>query len=231
VSASAFFRSTCLIATAIASMMSAPADAQLGPIEPIIIANAKPGQALANIPDTKQDYVVPFEATIAADGSVKEVTITTPTGDEKVNQNVVRFVMEKRFLPAVDAAGLPAEAKLTGTVDFRSKSINKQLKISIKPPNTRKEVARVRKLTCKDFLWELDRLRGEGASADVSREIMPWVSLRIAMLDKKIPAEREPAILPKWPGVLADAEKVCRAAPAKLYINEVLIPLLEPALG
>lgn len=203
--------------------------AQLGPIEPIIIASTKSSEALADIPDTKNDYVVPFEATVAADGTVSDVVVTTPSGEAAVDATVVRFVKEKLFLPALDVAGNPMAGKVTGTVDFKSSTINKQLKANVKPPNTQNEVARVRKLTCKDFTWEIDRLRGDGKSTDLGREIMPWVSLRVYMLDRKIPVENEGKLMPKWPRVLDDAIKGCKAAPEKAYLADVLTPLLDEA--
>ncbi len=213
----------------LASVCGTRAQAQVGPIEPIIVTNAKPGKALAKIPDTKQDYTVPFEATVAVDGSVKAVTLPAPTGDEQVDASVVRFVSEKTFLPALDAAAQPVEATVQGTVDFKSKSINKQLKINVRPPNTQSEVARVRKLTCKDFTWEVARLRTQAGSTDLAREIMPWVSLRVYLVDRKMPLENESALLPKWPAVLAAAEEGCKAAPGKSYLNDVLTPLLDAA--
>ncbi len=216
---------------AYALLACAQAHAQVGPIEPIIVSNSKPGQALANIPDTKQDYLVPFEATVSADGAVTDVTLTTPTGDEKVDASIVRFVSEKIFLPALDAAAQPVEARVQGTVDFKSKSINKQLKINMKPPNTQNEVARVRKLTCKDFTWEIGRLRQQGGSTDLAREIMPWVSLRVYLVDRKIPLENESTIMPKWPAALATAETDCKTAPEKNYLKDVLTPLLDTATG
>jgi hypothetical protein len=134
---------------------------------------------------------------------------------------------EKQFLPALDANARPVEAQVLGSVEVRSKTRNKQLKANMKAPNTQNEVARVRKLTCQDFLWEINRLRGAGASPDLSREIMPWVSLRVYMLDRKIPQEAEPKYLQKWPKALAEAEQSCRAAPAKLYLKDVLMMTLD----
>jgi hypothetical protein len=217
------------ILAVLALLAGSGAGAQVGPIEPILIANAKPSEALAKIPDTSQDYLVRFEAVIGADGIVKEVVITTPTGNEKVDASVVRFLEEKRFLPALDASAQPVEARVPGTVEFRSKSMSKLLKLNLAPPDTRKEVARVRKLACKDFAWEADRLRREGGVEDLSRAIMPWVSLRVYLVDRKLPVESESTLMPKWPAALAQAEQACRAAPAKMYLDGVLAPLLDAA--
>jgi TonB family protein len=211
----------------VGTLIAARAPAQVGPIEPIIVTGGKPSRALADIPDLSADYVVPVEVTVGVDGSVIDVVVSTPSGDEKADKVAIAFMKEKRFLPALDANGKPVEAKAAGTVDIRSKSINKQLKANMKAPNTQNEVARVRKLKCSDFLWEIERLRNEGASTDVSREIMPWVSLRVYMLDKKLPKETEPKLLESWPRVLADAEKACKAAPEKMYLTEVLTPTLD----
>jgi TonB family protein len=210
-----------------ACFQSSPTLAQVGPIEPIIVTGGKPSKALADIPDLKDDYVVAVQVTVAADGSVSDVVVSPSSGDAGADAIAIRFMKEKKFLPALDANGQPAEAKAMGSVEVHSKSINKQLKANMKPPNSQNEVARVRKLSCKDFTWEVNRLRTDGASTDVSREIMPWVSLRVYMMDNGIPSEREPAYLEKWPKALKDAEKACDAAPEKPYFTGVLTPLLN----
>ena len=200
--------------------------AQVGPIEPIIIASSKPGKTLAEIPNMSEDFVVPVEVTVAADGSVQDVVVSPSSGNATADETAIKFMREKRFLPAIDEIGHPIEATALGNVEVKSKSRHKVLKANMKPPNSHNEVTRVRKMTCKDFLWEVDRLRGEGASTDVSREIMPWVSLRLYMADKKITPEAEPKYLAKWPQALGDAEKACTAAPATLYL-EALAPVLD----
>lgn len=204
-----------------------PAFAQIGPIEPVIISNSKPSKTLADIPELREDFVIQVEVTVAADGTVKDVVVSPSSGDEQADNTAIQFMKEKKFLPALDANAQPVEAKALGSVEVKSKTRNKQLKANMKPPNTQNEVARVRKLTCKDFLWEIDRLRGQGASPDLSREIMPWVSLRVYMLDKNIPKEAEPAYQQKWPKALAEAEHACKATPDKLYLKDVLMMTLD----
>jgi TonB family protein len=199
--------------------------AQVGPIDPVIITSKKPSKTLADIPNMREDFVVPVEVTVAADGSVQDVRVIT-SGDAVADETAIKFMKEKRFLPAIDAHGQAVEAKVLGNVEVKSKTRNKELKANMKAPNSQNEVARVRQLTCKDFLWEVDRLRGAGASPDVSREIMPWVSLRVYMADKKIAPDAEPKYLQTWPHALGEAQKACKAAPDKLYLD-VLAPVLD----
>jgi TonB family protein len=205
----------------------APALAQMGPIEPIIITGSKPGKALADIPDLKDDLMVSVQVTVAPDGTVSSVVVSPSSGNEAADVTAIRFMKEKKFLPALDANAQPVEAKVMGTVELQSKTINKQLKANMKAPNSQTEVARVRKLTCKDFTWEVSRLHTEGDIVDVSREFMPWVSLRVYMLDNGIASDREAAYLEKWPKVIKEAEKACAAAPEKSFLTGVLTPLLN----
>lgn len=211
----------CLIA-----LQATPTFAQLGPIEPVIVTSNKPSKALADIPNMREDYVIPVEVTVAADGSVKDVVVSPSSGDAAADATAIKFMKEKRFLPAIDAGGQPVEATALGSVEVNSKTRHKVLKANMKPPNSQSEVTRVRQLTCKDFLWEIDRLRGAGGSTDLSREIMPWVSLRVYMSDKAIPPDAEPTYLTKWPKSLGEAERACKASPAKLYLD-VLAPVLD----
>lgn len=206
-----------------------PALAQLGPIEPIITSSSKPSAALASIPNLSEDYVIPVEVIVGADGTVRNVVVSTSSGNEDADKTAVRFMMEKKFLPALDAGGNPVEGKAQGTVEVRSKTINKVLKANMKPGNTSNEVARVRKLSCKDFSWEIARLRDDAKSQTLHAEVMPWVSFRLYVVDKKVSKDVEDKLLGQWPNALVDAEKQCKAAPEKNFLSDVLLPLLDAA--
>jgi TonB family protein len=214
-------------AAAVLAFASAVASAQVGPIEPIILTSAKPSETLANIPELGGDFIIPVEVTVAPDGSVVNVVVTTSSGNEAADQTAIKFMKEKNFLPALDANAQPVEGKARGSVEVKSKTRMKQLKASMKPPNIPNEIERVRKLKCRDFLWEIDRLRRQGASTDLSREIMPWVSLRVYMLDKKLPKDAEAAYLERWPRALAEAEAACKSTPGRLYLDDTLVLILD----
>ncbi len=214
-------------AAAVLAFLSSVALAQVGPIEPIILTSAKPSETLANIPEFDGDFIIPVEVTVAPDGSVANVVVTTSSGNEAADQTAIKFMMEKKFLPALDTDAQPVEGKALGSVEVNSKTRMKQLKASMKPPNIPNEIERVRKLRCKDFLWEIDRLRRQGASTDLSREIMPWVSLRVYMLDKKLPKDAEAAYLERWPKALAEAEATCKSTPGRLYLSDTLVLILD----
>jgi len=214
-------------AAAVLAFLSCVALAQVGPIEPIILTSAKPSETLANIPELDGDFIIPVEVTVAPDGSVANVVVTTSSGNEAADQTAIKFMTEKKFLPALDADAQPVEGKALGSVEVNSRTRMKQLKASMKPPNIPNEIERVRKLRCKDFLWEIDRLRRQGASTDLSREIMPWVSLRVYMLDKKLPKDAEAAYLERWPKALAEAEATCKSTPERLYLNDTLVLILD----
>ncbi len=214
-------------AAAVLVLLAGVARAQVGPIEPIILTSAKPSETLANIPDLGGDFIIPVEVSVAPDGSVANVVVTTSSGNEAADQNAIKFMKEKKFLPALDANAQPVEGKASGSVEVNSKTRMKQLKANMKPPSIPNEIERVRKLRCKDFLWEIDRLRQQGASTDLSREIMPWVSLRVYMLDKKLPKDAEAAYLERWPKALAEAEATCKSTPGRLYLNDTLVLILD----
>jgi TonB family protein len=214
-------------AAAVLALLVGAARAQVGPIEPIILTSAKPSETLANIPELGGDFIIPVEVTVAPDGSVVNALVTTSSGNEAADQTAIKFMMEKKFLPALDANAQPVEGKALGSVEVKSSTRMKQLKASMKPPNIPNEIERVRKLRCRDFLWETDRLRRQGASTDLSREIMPWVSLRVYMLDKKLTKDAEAAYLERWPKALAEAEATCRSTPERLYLNDTLVLILD----
>ena len=212
---------------AVASLAFAgSAFAQLGPIEPTIIPSLDTSRALTDMPDLADDYVVPVEVTVAADGHVKEVVVSTSSGEPAADETARAFILEKTFLPGLDASGHPVESKAIGSVEVHSKTDDKELRANMKLVNVPAQVARVRKLKCRDFTWEVARLRTDGRSPDVSQEAMPWVSLRIYMLDRKVPKEMESPLIDKWPRVFGEAEASCQAHPDKNYLTDVLAPLL-----
>ena len=216
-----------LFTTALCVFLTEFARAQVGPIEPIILTSAKPSETLANIPELGGDFSIPVEVTVAPDGSVTGVVVTTSSGNAAADGTAIKFMREKTFLPALDAHAQPIEGKVQGNVEVKTSTRMKQLKASMKPPNIPNEIERVRKLRCRDFLWEIERLRKQGASTDLSREIMPWVSLRVYMLDKKLPKDAEAAYLERWPKALGEAEATCRSTPGRLYLNDTLVLILD----
>ncbi len=205
--------------------------AQVGPIQPVMLASKEKSKTLKDIPDFNGDFVVPVEVTVGADGIVTAAVVSTPSGNEQVDATAVSFMKEKKFLPGLDESGAPAEAKINGTVSIGTKGINKTLTANVKPPPSAIETARVRKLLCKDFLWETARLRNEAGSTDLSREIMPFVSARMYMIQKKLPKEAEAAFWEKWPAALEEAGNACNDAPATAYFEGVLVPTLDKATG
>jgi TonB family protein len=200
------------------------ATAQRGPIEPIILAAGKPSATLASLPDLGADYVIPVEVHVAADGTVTSVTVSPPSGNADADQVAVSFMKEKTFLPAIDLHARPVPGVARGSVEIKAATRMKQLKANMKPPNIDNEVARVRKLTCRDFLWEIDRLRTAGASAtgDVSREVMPRVSLRLSLLEHHLPAAAELDYIDRWPQTLIKVESACRKTPDHPYFQVLM---------
>lgn len=213
-----------------ACLTSAELAAQVGPLQAIMLPNAKQSTTLQNIPDFNEDFLVPVDVTVGPDGSVTDVVVSTSSGDPKVDNVAVAFMKEKKFLPGLDPSGIPTESRIAATVDIRSKTRHKQLSANLKPPNSSTESARVLKLRCSDFLWEIERLRTQAASADLSREIMPFVSARLYQTNKQIGRD-DAGFWEKWPKALEQAEKRCVDSPDKAYYGDVLVPTLDAALG
>ena len=204
-----------------------PAGAQVGPIEPIVIVAGPPSATLADLPDLGDEFVVGIEVKVAPDGTVAEVVVTSSSGNAQADQAAIGFMKEKRFLPALDARARPVAGSVRGSVEVNARGRMREMKASLKPPDIPNEIERVRKLTCRDFLWEIERLRRDAASTDLSREIMPWVSLRVYMMDRKLPKGAEPAYLEKWPQALSETEALCKSTPDKSYLADTLTLVLD----
>ena len=93
-----------------ASAAPAPADAPVGPRLPVPLRIAPatwPADALA----AGHEATVILEVDVSATGAVLDVQVVTPAG-EGFDEAAVQALLASRFEPAIDANGVPAEARI-----------------------------------------------------------------------------------------------------------------------
>ena len=71
---------------------------------------------------------------------------------------LIKVLQSARFRPAIDATGQPVESSVEMKVELRPSTGAAPKPVAAKPDPqlTDKEKARIRKMTCSDFIWEWD---------------------------------------------------------------------------
>jgi len=157
-------------------LLPAAAIAQTGPSDPQVIASAN--TARITVGNRKLAGQLVATVRVDAEGKVKDVLVTENTTESAFEPMLVKVLNSARFRPAIDAAGAPVEASIEMKVELRSSTAEQPKPVAAKPDPqlTDKEKARIRKMTCKDFIWEWDLLR-DAAGDSVYTEFMPRIAI------------------------------------------------------
>lgn len=157
-------------------LLPAAAFAQTGPSDPQVIASAS--TAKINVANRKLAGQLVATVKVGVDGKVKDVLVTENTTESAFEPMIVKVMQSARFRPAIDAAGTPVEASIEMKVELRNSTGAEPKPVPAKadPQLTDKEKARIRRMTCRDFIWEWDILREE-ANDGVYTEFMPRIAI------------------------------------------------------
>lgn len=156
--------------------LPAAAIAQTGPADPQVIASAS--TAKINVGGRKLVGQLVATVKVGVDGKVKDVLVTENTTESAFEPMLVKVLQSAKFRPAIDAAGAPVEASTEMKVELRTSTGAEPKPVAAKsdPQLTDREKARIRKMACKDFIWEWDILRDE-AGDGVYTEYMPRIAI------------------------------------------------------
>jgi hypothetical protein len=206
------------------------AAAQVGPVQPVLVLPTGSPEMPHTRPDFPEDYSVPVDVFVNADGTVQNVVITGSTGNLDADGVVATFMRQRRFLPAVNARGEPMAGTVKVIVNMFKRGGKKVARVTTKPPPYLAEKDRVRRMTCADFLWEVERMR-EGANIrDASFEVTPYMSALLYKEHRRISSEVEEKFWDMWPDTLEKIVDRCEKQQTKLYFSDVLVPALDGTL-
>jgi len=204
--------------------------AQTGPVQPVLVLPTGSPEMPHTRPDFPEDYSVPVDVFVNADGTVQNVVITESTGNLDADRVVADFMRQRRFLPAVNVRGEPMAGTVKVTVNLFKRGNKKVARVITKPPAFASEKERVSRMTCADFLWELDRMR-EGANIrDASYEVTPYMSALLYKEQRRISSEVEEKFWDSWPDTLKKVANRCEKQQTKMFFTDVLIPALDGTL-
>jgi hypothetical protein len=213
-----------------ACLVAGPAVAQVGPIQPVLVLNGGQTETSHRRPDLPENYAIPVDVYVAADGTVSDVVVSESSKDLVADQLAAAVMRDKLFLPALDSKGQPTVGVAKVTVSMYKRGSRKVVKVIVKPPALAGETERVNKMMCADFLWEVERLRKEADVDDAAYEVMPYVSARMYMTQKHISSEVESKFWDAWPGALKKVIDRCAKDELKFFFAEVLTPTLDGAM-
>jgi TonB family protein len=155
-------------------LLPAAAMAQTGPADPEIIATAS--TAKINVGGRKLEGHMIATVTVGVGGRVRDVKIKENTADPEFEPQLVKVFESAQFRPAIGDNGLPVESTLDMIIELRESTANQPKPLALNPPAdaTEREVARIKKMRCADFVWEWELLRD--AASDPAAEFMPRIA-------------------------------------------------------
>jgi hypothetical protein len=214
----------------VAFLAAGPALAQVGPIQPVLVMLGTSPEAAHNRPDLGDDYSVPLDVYVGADGLVSNVVVSDSTGKPEADGVAAAYIRERRFLPGLDARGNPVNATVKVTVNMYKRGLKKVVRVTLKPPPLVNESARVKKLMCADFVFEMNRLSDDANIRDASLEVLPYISAHMYMTQKGVPSEVQEKFWDQWPGMLRKIVDRCEKNQLQMFYAEVLVPALDGAM-
>jgi hypothetical protein len=204
-----------------------PALAQVGPIQPVLVLPDGKLEVTHARPNFDEDYSIPVDVQVAADGSVSSAVVSNSSGNIAADGVAATYMRERKFLPALDVNSKPVESVVKVNVNMFKRGSKKVVRVTLKPPAVDGEKLRVRKLMCADFLWEVNRIRKEAGIKDFSLEVMPYMSAHMYVAQKNLPSEVEEKFWDQWPNTLKKVISRCEKDELKFYFTEVLVPALD----
>jgi hypothetical protein len=214
----------------VAFLAAGPAVAQVGPIQPVLVMIGSTPEIAHSRPDLGDDYSVPLDVYVGADGFVTNAVVSDSSGNLQADSVAAAYIRERRFLPGLDAKGAPVASTVKVTVNMYKRGGRKVVRVTLKPPPLAKESERVKKLMCADFVFEMNRLDHDAKIRDVSLEVLPYVSAHMYMTQKKVSSEVQEKFWDEWPKTLDKIVDRCEKNELQLFYAEVLVPTLDGAI-
>jgi len=209
----------------VSCLAAAPAFAQMGPIQPILVTDGKV-EYTHDRPDIG-DFAVPVEVMVGPAGQILNVVVSESTGNLDADAIAVSFMRDRKFLPGLDAAGHTTDSSVKVVVNMYKRGPKKVTRVTIKPPPMAQETLRLHTLMCADFLWEVERMDKEAKVDDLSLEVMPYTSARMYMAERRVPDALETKFWDEWPSALKKVVDRCEKDQTKLFFSEILLPTLD----
>lgn len=206
------------------------ATAQVGPVQAVLVlptGNPEIPQKRANL---TSDYSVPVDVYVDAQGKVINVVVTATSGNVEVDGIAASFMHERTFLPAVNERGEAMDSLVRMTVNLFKRGSKNVARVTTKPPPMGFEKDRVQRMTCADFLWEVERMHEHANIKDTSFEQTPYISAMLYKEKRHVPIEVESTFWDMWTDMHKKVVNRCEKQQTRLYFTDVLMPMLDGTL-
>jgi len=207
--------------------LAGPAIAQVGPVQPVLVLPSGNPEISHNRPNLPDDYAVPIDVYVNAQGKVTNVVVTQSTGNVEADGAAASFMRDRTFLPAVNDNGEAMDSLVRVTVNMFKRGSKKVARVTTKPPPLALEKARVQRMTCADFLWEVERMHDDANIKDTSFEQTPYMSALLYKDKRHIPIEVESKFWDMWTDMHEKVVSRCEKQQTRLYFTDVLMPALD----
>lgn len=212
-------------------LVPAAAIAQTGPSGPQVIAGAS--TAKISVGGRKLAGQLIATVRVGVDGKVQDVLVTENTTEAAFEPMLVKVLQSASFRPAIDAAGTPVDSSIEMKVELRTSTGTEPKPVPAKPDPqaTEKEQARIRKMTCKDFVWEWDVLR-DAAGDSVYTEFMPRIAIITYAQARSAAGDVVDAKV--WPAskkVLKESVDQCRDNPQVPFFDGIFKSVMDEAVN
>jgi hypothetical protein len=204
-----------------------PAAAQVGPVQPVLVLPSGNAEISHDRPNFQNDYSVPVDVYVDAKGKVTNVVVTQTSGNVDVDGVAAAFMRDRTFLPAVDDRGEAMDALVRVTVNMFKRGSKKVARVTLKPPPMALEKDRVQRMTCADFLWEVERMHEDANIKDTSFEQTPYMSALLYKDKRNIPIEVESKFWDMWTDMHEKVVNRCEKQQTRMYFTDVLLPALD----
>ncbi len=212
-------------------LFSSAALAQTGPADPQVIASAPTSKIIVG--NRKLAGQLLATVRVNAAGRVSDVLVTENTAEPGFEPLLIKVLQSAKFRPAIDATGTPIESSVAMKVELRA-STGAEPKPVLANPDPQladKEKARIRKMTCKDFLWEWNVLRDADVGDSVYTEFMPRIAVSLYAQARSEAGDVVDAKV--WPASkkgLKETVDRCKENPTQLFWQDTFRPVMDAAV-
>jgi TonB family protein len=210
--------------------VAAQATAQVGPVQAVLVLPTGNPEIPQKRPNFTNDYSVPVDVYVDAQGKVTNVVVTSTSGNVEVDGVAASFMRERTFLPAVNERGEAMESLVRMTVNMFKRGSKNVARVTTKPPPMGFEKDRVQRMTCADFLWEVARMHEDANIKDTSFEQTPYISAMLYKEKRHVPVDVESKFWDMWTDMHEKVVNRCEKQQTRLYFTDVLMPMLDGTL-
>lgn len=226
-----------LAATA-ATLVAANGSAQIGPTQAYPINTASPDPPLMHF--DQKDRKTEVEIVVGPDGHTISTKLLIRSGSGVYDERVRGFWKDQPFVPAIDAEGHPRQTTLIGRNSYFFKPMqfgieNKQrgegihFKAEIVDQTPDVMASRIRRMRCRDMLWEYDFMRGLAPKAKLQHEEIFHVAFAMLIAAKQLGNDARDALIAQWDTLVGQTLDSCRAQPDAPYWRDAFVHTFQSA--